>query len=183
MRKMLRAPTRTWTRLAAVTVAMAMAMALTPMTPANATPTLVACSPGTETTTFDPPLTLITQQTDVHVDGTLGPCVSTTNPNINGATFTIDGEGPASCLLANFNSTYVANWNDGPDSVITYYTNVNLKPAGVTVFVSYGEVVSGQFQGAQVVRTTVEATIDVLKCATTGVPASSGPTTLTLIAP
>jgi hypothetical protein len=75
----------------------------------------------------------------------------------------------------------VVDWNSGANSVIRYNLTVNIKPAGETVFVSEGEVVSGQFAGAQVVRTTVEATLDALKCLTVqGVMTASGPTALVI---
>jgi hypothetical protein len=172
---------RRWRMLAPLFVALLAALALSPAAPAHSAVTLVDCTAGTEMSTFNPPLTFVTQPTTVHVDGTLGPCVSTTNPNINSATITINGSGTADCLLASFNSTYVAHWNNGPNSVIRYTTTINIKPDGETVFVALGQVVSGQFEGAEVVRTTVEATVDVLACLTTGVRTISGPTTLTLI--
>jgi hypothetical protein len=148
---------------------------------ASAAVTLVACPAGTEATDFQPGLTLVPRPTTVHVEGTLGSCVSTSNPAINNATFTINGSGTASCLTASFNSTMVVDWNSGANSVIRYNLTVNIKPAGETVFVSEGEVVSGQFAGAQVVRTTIEATLDALKCLTVqGVMTASGPTALVI---
>jgi hypothetical protein len=170
-----------WRLVTAALVALVAAVVVGPAAPAHSAVTLVDCTAGTETSTFNPPLTFVTQPTTVHVDGTLGPCVSTTNPNINSATISINGSGTADCLLATFNSTYVAHWNDGPNSVIRYTTTINIKPDGETVFVALGQVVSGQFEGAEVVRTTVEATVDALACLTTGVRTISGPTTLTLI--
>jgi hypothetical protein len=145
--------------------------------------TLVACPLGTEATTFTPGLTFVPRPTSVHVEGTLGGCVSTTNPSINNATFTIDGHGTASCLLPTFDSTMVVvDWNSGANSVIRYTLTVNIKPGGETVFVSVGQVVSGQFAGAAVVRATVEATLDVAKCLTgDGVRHASGPAALALV--
>jgi hypothetical protein len=79
-------------------------------------------------------------------------------------------------------STMIVDWNSGPNSVIRYTLTVNIKPDGETVFVSVGQVVSGQFAGATVVRATAEATLDVTGCRTSdGVRHASGPAALALV--
>jgi hypothetical protein len=168
-------------KLVMVTVMIVPALVLGLANPAHSEATLVECPIGTETVNFNPGLTFVPRPTSVHVDGTLGPCVSTSNPAINNATFTINGAGTGSCLASNFDTTMVVDWNDGPNSVIRYFLTVNIKPAGETIFVSLGEVQSGQFAGALVVRATVETTVDATKCLTTGVTTASGPATLTLV--
>lgn len=143
--------------------------------------TLVSCPLGTEAVTFQPGLTYTPKPTNVHIEGTMGPCSSLSNPLISSATFTVNGSGTASCLAAQFDSTMVVDWNDGPNSVIRYNITINAKPNGESVFISEGEVVSGQFAGAQVVRTTADVTLEVTKCLTEdGLEHASGPVTLTL---
>jgi hypothetical protein len=166
--------------MAAVFLAASMSVLAAETGSANADTTLVDCSVGAEATTFTPGLTFVPQPTSVHVDGTLADCVST-DLAINSATFTINGGGTGSCLTSSFNSTMVVDWNSGANSVIRYDLTVNIKPDGETVFVSVGEVVSGQFAGARVVRATAEATLDVTKCLDGGVRNASGPATLTIV--
>lgn len=144
--------------------------------------TLVSCPLGDEAVRFQPGLTYEPEPTNVHIEGTMGPCASLSNPEIAYATFTVNGSGTASCLAAQFNSTMVVDWNDGPNSVIRYNITINAKPNGESVFISEGEVVSGQFEGAQVVRTTADVTLEVTKCLTEeGLEHASGPVTLTLV--
>ncbi|MFY1829092.1 hypothetical protein ACN47A_24450 [Myxococcus fulvus] len=58
-------------------------------------------------------------------------------------------------------------------------TQVNAKPAGETVIVLTGTVVSGRFLGATVIRTLTLLNTDVLGCFTAqGVTDVAGPVTL-----
>ncbi|TYB47502.1 hypothetical protein FXF51_57820 [Nonomuraea sp. PA05] len=141
----------------------------------------MTCPLGTQTVTWSPGLTFVSQPTSLHIEGTLATCASTASPALNNATFVINGSGTGSCLASSFpNATMVVDWNDGPGSVITYDLTVNIKPAGETVFVAVGEVDSGQFAGGDVVRSTAEVTLDLTACLTTGLTSSSGPTSLTI---
>ncbi|MCK2218205.1 hypothetical protein MF672_031100 [Actinomadura sp. ATCC 31491] len=168
--------------LAALAAAITLvAASATTALPAHGLATLVACPLGTQTVTWSPGLTYVPQPTSLHIEGILASCVSATDPALNNATFVINGSGTGSCLTSSFpNATMVVDWNDGPDSVITYDLTVNIKPAGETVFVSVGQVDSGQFAGGDVVRTTAEVTLDLAACLTTGLNSSSGPTSLTV---
>ncbi|MFF5900893.1 hypothetical protein ACFY8O_33940 [Streptomyces argenteolus] len=144
--------------------------------------TLVSCPLGTEAASFQPGLTYTPQQTNLHIEGTIGPCLSVSNPSITSATFVVNGSGTASCTSAEFDSTLVVDWDSGPNSVIDYNLTINAKPNGESVFITVGEVVAGQFAGAAVVRTTADVTLDVTKCLTAeGLEEAAGPVTLTLV--
>lgn len=71
-------------------------------------------------------------------------------------------------------STVVVDWNSGADSVIRYDITVIIKPAGETIFITEGEVVGGQFAGAQVVRATADLSADVTACPDAGRPGRAG---------
>ncbi len=170
-------------RLLALAAAVTMSVTAAPGTAtANDLTPLVSCPGGFETVTFNPGLTFIPRPNSVHVDGFLAPCVSTSNPEITSATFIVDGAGTGSCLLSDFHTTMVVDWSAGPNSVIRYDVTVNVKPAGQTVFITVGRVHSGQFAGANILRSTVELTADAAKCATQeGVQTAFGPANLTVI--
>ncbi|MCK2218204.1 hypothetical protein MF672_031095 [Actinomadura sp. ATCC 31491] len=141
----------------------------------------VTCPTGTQYSTYDPGLTYTARTTTFTAQGSLAPCVSSSHPQIVGATFTAAGTGTASCTTASFADRSVYTWNTGQQSVVEGTLAINIKPDGQTVLVRVGTVVGGLFEGATVVQTKVLPALDLLACLTPqGLTSDSGALSLTV---
>ncbi|MEU3528370.1 hypothetical protein AB0E62_31715 [Streptomyces sp. NPDC038707] len=142
----------------------------------------ITCTLGVQVTKFNPGLTFVPQQVDFTVSGTLGGCVSLTNPQIVGGTFSGAGQGVLSCTAGSSTSRNTIRWNTGQSSVVESEFVVNVKPDGTTVLVSEGSVVGGLFQGSTVVQTRALPNTDLTACAEPGgLQATSGAVTTTIL--
>ncbi|MCY0997149.1 hypothetical protein OWM54_08325 [Myxococcus sp. MISCRS1] len=139
--------------------------------------TVVLTCVGAEVTEFEPGLTNDARPTHISALGTHG-CAGLPL-NLPSAIVTTEADGILSCGLGQAVSTIHIQWSDDTVSVVSGTTLVNAKPAGETVVVLTGTVVSGRFQGATVIRTLTLLNTDVLGCFTAqGVTDVAGPVTL-----
>jgi hypothetical protein len=144
----------------------------------GATVPLLSCQ-GTETLTFQPPLTNTPTPTLVHyaidLDLCLGSGVSTGESQgsfvVTASCTTVDVLPPA------FSDTY--QWNTGASSVATYTAPVETTGNGTVIVTDTGTVTSGLDQGALANETTTLPQLNLAACAGTGVSQLTGPYTLT----
>lgn len=146
--------------------------------PAAHATTLLNCV-GTETLTFQPPLTNTSRPTQIHFAIDLDLCLA-------GGVVTGDSEGgfqvPADCTAVNllppaFTDTY--HWNTGASSAATYTAPVETTVNGSVVVTDTGTVTSGFDHGAVANETTTLPQPNVTACAAAGVAQLNGPYTLT----
>ncbi|MGW0929028.1 hypothetical protein [Streptomyces sp. NPDC002644] len=137
------------------------------------------CPLGTETTTYDPPVTLTPTTTDIDITTQLGPCV-TTDPAITTGTINTSFTAVRSCVTigsAN-NTTLKVTWNDGRSSTINVNFVVNTV-GGQVVSTGTGAVLSGPFSGDSAVIVVTGPVLNPLECLT-GVHARTGTFTMEL---
>lgn len=160
-------------RLLAVAVVLVAAAAFP--VPAQAAVTLVTCA-GQSTQTYDPPLTLSTQMTDIDANVTYSGCLG--GPVTAGAA-AVTTTAQAGCVLSGSSTvTQQVTWNSGATST-TVGDTIATRTLGQTIVVTRGTVTAGLFAGAQFVQTVVFVNPDPLACLTTGVSTVSGPLTIT----
>lgn len=169
---------RVMTLVAPVVLLLATAGALATAPAAHAALPVLSCL-GTETLTFQPPLTSTTQPTQIHYAITLTPCL------LGGVTsgesqdsFTV----PASCTTISllppaFSDTY--QWSNGTSSTVTYTASVTTLANGTDIVTDTGTVTSGLDHGAVANETTVLLQLNLAACAGTGVSQLTGPYALT----
>ncbi|AKF85456.1 hypothetical protein MFUL124B02_12900 [Myxococcus fulvus 124B02] len=145
-------------------------------TEARAETVVLACV-GAEVTEFEPGITNDAKPTHISAIGTHG-CAGLPL-NLPSAIATTEADGILGCGFGQATSTIHIQWSDDTVSIVSGTTLVNAKPAGETVVVLTGTVVSGRFLGATVVRTLTLLNTDVLGCFTAqGVTDVAGPVTL-----
>jgi hypothetical protein len=134
---------------------------------------------GTETLTFQPPLTNTPTPTQVHLAINLTLCLTggVTSGNSDG-----DFRTTASCTTVDvlppaFTDTY--QWNTRASSTVSYTAPVETVVNGSVIVTDTGNVTSGLDNGAVANETTVLPEPGLLACATTGVAQLTGPYTLT----
>lgn len=134
---------------------------------------------GTETLTFQPPLTNTPTPTQVHfaIDLTLCLTGGITSGSSDG-----NFQTTASCTTVNvlppaFTDTY--QWNTRASSTVNYTAPVETVVNGSVVVTDTGNVTSGLDNGAVANETTILPEPGLLACATTGVAQLIGPYTLT----
>lgn len=151
-------------------------------TPAHAAAVVQTCV-GTEVTSFDPPLTLVSRPTRITVSGIFPTCTDARAGTASYAeTFTI----PASCLALFDSGTATRSfaWGDPAVEPSTFVYNVtSTVVAGQIVVTSPGLITGGAFAPASALQTVTLLTPNVLQCATTGVANVTGPTLLAITQP
>ncbi|MBP5976941.1 hypothetical protein HW132_30520 [Brasilonema sp. CT11] len=145
---------------------------------------LLTCT-GPYTASYNPGLTLLEpKQTVVSFNSTPFTCLISTDPTITSATSNSGAVTiTASCTLATSPGEYEATyyWSNGNYSKVVFKETVQAKPGGQTVFISFGEVKEGQFQGAKATRNLTLFALDLLQCATpSGVTSATGTDTIEL---
>jgi hypothetical protein len=163
---------------AAVTTALLLAALATTAPAANAT-TLVTCA-GTETVTFQPPLTNTPTSTQVHFAIDLSHCLlgGVASGHSEGD-FTLTSNCTALTILPPaFTDTYT--WNTKAASTVTYTAPVETDVNGSLVVTDTGTVTSGFDTGGLANETTALPEPNLTACATTGVTQVSGTYLLTI---
>ncbi|MFI9005860.1 hypothetical protein ACIGNX_01335 [Actinosynnema sp. NPDC053489] len=127
----------------------------------------VTCTPpGSETTTYTPPLTTAPQAVTISSSTQYGPCASLSNPAITSGTrsrTTSDPEQTCLDLLDTGSSTYTITWNTGQTTTIS--ANRTATVVGAALVITFtGTVTSGLFTGSTVVQTNTGPSADVLLC-------------------
>jgi hypothetical protein len=148
------------------------------MAPAAHASSLLSCT-GTETLTFQPPLTDNPAPTQVHFAIDLDHCLGggvTTGGSAGGFQTT------TSCTVLQilppaFTDTYL--WNTRASSAATYIAPVQTVVNGSLIVTDTGTVTSGFDNGALANETTTLPEPNLLLCATTGVAQLTGPYALT----
>jgi len=174
----------TWRRASRFTGVVTCAMLLTGVMagisaqPAHAA-SLLLCE-GTETATFNPPLTNTPTLTTVSVTEDLDYCPL-------GGVVTGDASGAfqvtASCTtetLAPVTVTY--SWNTGQSSTVSYTeSSITRLADGSDLVVAVGTVTAGLDQGEAAENEIVEPVLDLTACSGSGVAQVTGPETLTFV--
>ncbi|UVS79614.1 hypothetical protein [Actinokineospora sp. UTMC 2448] len=141
---------------------------------------LVQTCVGTEVTSFDPPLTLVSWPTEITVSGLFPTCTHATARTASYAeTFTIN----ASCLVLGDSGTATRSfvWGDPAVAPSTFVYNVTSSAVGGQIVVtSSGLITDGTFAPAGAVQTVTLLTPNTLQCATTGIATVTGPTTVNI---
>ncbi len=130
--------------------------------PAHAIDT-ITCT-GSQTTTYNPPITNQSAAVTFSANTTFGPCVSTV-PGINGGSQNISGQIHRSCatLLESYPLTVITNWNNGQSS--TAETNVTVNLVGALYTVSFtGTITDGPFNGRAFVQQLTAPALDITLC-------------------
>lgn len=140
----------------------------------------VICPVGSQTATYNPPLTNQTQNIVANIQGSVGQCIGA-QPIISG-TYQLTVPFPTSCnnigTFPPYSITY--NWNTGQSTQVNYtFTSLNLIN-GEFILTSTGTVVAGLFQGRTVQSNVVLLQTDLAACSNQGVPTLAGPQTLTI---
>lgn len=169
-----------WRRMTAALAAVLASGAL--VAPAQAAGVEQTCL-GTEVTSFDPPLTLVSRPTRITVSGIFTAC---TDPaaftGSYAETFTI----AASCLVLFDSGTATRSfvWGDPAVAPSTFDYNVTTSSvAGQVITTSSGLISAGTYAPGSALQTVTLLTPNLLQCATTGVTTVTGPTTLTVSGP
>ncbi|WP_447002456.1 hypothetical protein ACRAKI_22325 [Saccharothrix isguenensis] len=116
--------------------------------PAQAATTLVTCV-GQSTQTYNPPLTLSMQMTDIDADVTYSGC---TGGPVTAGTAAVTTTAQASCVLSGPSTvTQQIIWNSGATSTTTGDT-IATRALGQTIVATRGTVTTGLFAGARFVR-------------------------------
>ncbi|WP_156910404.1 hypothetical protein [Nocardia mangyaensis] len=126
---------------------------------------LTCVPPSSETVTYNPALTSTPQATTVDVATVLGPCTSTSRPDITSGSRNVTVQLTRSCLelLDSGPTNFTLTWNTGETSTISANRASNIAGAVITV-THTGVVTSGVFTGDTVLLQTVGAATDILTC-------------------
>jgi hypothetical protein len=152
--------------------------------PAAGAATVLTC-PGTETSTFSPPLTDTPTPTSITISHHYGPCVNAADPlelRTGTASVTIPS-GAATCtsLLFTTHMSRVIHWSTGTTSTFELTANASFLPGGVIQIVEDGSITAGEFAGDTVLSTvTVAAPNFLVDCAGAGVSQFTGVATMTI---
>ncbi|MCP6762405.1 MAG: hypothetical protein NHB32_27470 [Fischerella sp. CENA71] len=143
---------------------------------------VTTCPSGTETVTYNPPLTNQVKNTTVTIQGSVGGCINA--QGITSGTYNLSFTAPTSCDNIGVFPTYEVTYNWDPTnqtSLVRYTTTESNVIGGQTILISYGTVLNGVFQNRAVTRTIVLATTDINACSTQGLSFIAGPQTLTIL--
>lgn len=171
-------PARRTPRRATVAAAVAACLLLgTVVAPTAHASTLLSCT-GTETLSFQPPLTNTTTPTQIHYAIHLTFCLGGVTSGESVGDFQI----PANCTTVSilppaFTDTY--QWNTKASSSVNYTAPVQTLVNGTIVVTDTGTVTSGFDNGAVANETTILPEPGLLACATAGVSQLTGPYALT----
>lgn len=154
------------------------ATAAAAIAPAAHASSLLSCE-GTETVTFQPPLTNTPALTQVHfaIDLDYCPAGGVTTGESHGDFPVTTSCTTLALLPPSFTDTY--HWNTGASSTVTYTAPVETVVNATLIVTDTGTVTSGFDQGAAANETTPLPQPAPLACATTGVTQLRGPYTLT----
>lgn len=134
---------------------------------------------GSIVATYDPPLGVALQETDVRVTEDF----TCQHPAIVSGESTSNYRQQASCLFPSLEDTIPApatvtyTWDTGDgtlSSTITYTTTVVTHPAGLTVVFAVGDVIDGYREGGDAAVTVVRTNIDVPACLVSNVEKDQG---------
>lgn len=138
--------------------------------------TVISCL-GTETTSYDPPLTLEPKPTNFHAEGNYFLCLG----GPTSAKGVDDGHAPsASCVSVSMpQATQVVKYNTGQTDVIHYDTAVTTRVGGFNIVTLTGTVISGPHQDSAAVKTVQLTPIpEPAGCVTNGLETVTGTTQL-----
>ena len=141
--------------------------------------TLFTCV-GTETTRYDPPLTLTNKPTDIHADANYVLCLG----GPGSATGEVDGISPsASCVaISTPVVTEVVKFSTNQTDVIVYTTAAAARVGGFNIVTLTGTVTSGPHQGKTAVKTVQLTPIpEPTACLGDGLDLATGITQLEII--
>lgn len=138
----------------------------------------VVCA-GTSHGMYDPPLTLVSRRTRVHVEA--GYTCTTASGMSVPARAVLDGVSPAASCLAQSSShpTETVRYADGTRSVVVYDDAAAVRLTGVLVTALSGRVTKGSGKGLSVRRTTPALSGQLpTECLASGLRGASGSTLL-----
>ncbi|TKC86767.1 hypothetical protein FAZ69_19125 [Trinickia terrae] len=147
----------------------------------------VVCS-GTETGTFNPPLTNTQQNLQITVSASYSPCLVTGVSGITSASVNNQFVRDYACqtLLGGGPGTRVFIWSNGQSSTFSYTATTN-SVGGNVVSTLTGNISAGLFQGQSAVvvvtLTSISQADFLTACAGSGITSVSGPTELTILPP
>jgi hypothetical protein len=136
---------------------------------------------GTEVTSYNPPLTLISRPVTITVNGLYPNC--TDSAAFNGSyseTFTLT----VSCLvlLDSGSPTRTFLWGNGQTSTFLYNVTAN-EVGGQLVVTNSGVITGGRYAPASAQQIITLVTPNIAQCATSGIANVTGPTTLIIYRP
>ncbi|RYZ35754.1 MAG: hypothetical protein EOO71_34315 [Myxococcaceae bacterium] len=151
------------------------------LAPAAKAETVILACAGQEKTDYSPGLTYTPRQVSFTGQSDLSCPLLT--PAVRTATIKTVGSSMQSCTpaLTSATSQITINWGDGTTSIAKGTTALSTKPAGESVITLTGNVLSGRFMGAGIVRTLTLLAPDITLCNTTGVTHVEGPSTLVVV--
>lgn len=154
--------------------------ALAPAAPAAAAPGDLLCT-ATSVITYSPGLTLTPSPQLVTWDVKYSGCTSTTGAAVSGGGRQGHVTNTRGCLAlpASISGTRTITWDDNTTSTVDS-TGQATDVAGQTVYTITGTVTAGRFLGDTFTEIIVQASLDPIACATTGVKSQTGVGTLTL---
>jgi hypothetical protein len=132
---------------------------------------------GTETISFDPPLTDTPRPTRVSFTENFDRCLLGGVSAGSGSGESSETTGGTAVSVPTATATY--HWNTGRCSTVTWSANVVTKLNGTIVVTAYGTVADGLFRWATVQSEVVLPQPDLLAAMGKGVSSVSGPDTLT----
>lgn len=144
----------------------------------------VTCA-GTQTSTYNPGLQLLTTQTVTATVAThYGTCVSAADPAIHSASPTlVQRQATLSCVAllssAPAPGTVTYTWDNGRTSTFQY-TNSLTQAAGLLTVTATGSIVSGEFAGASAVAVAEDVALPTDCLAPGGLTSQTGAITLTI---
>lgn len=167
--------------LAASCLAVLLAVALSVAAPqAQARPELLVCN-GTQTASYDPPITNVSQGTTADITESYSPCHTPSDPALTNGDGSFSSHETASCTSLDESvdiATY--DWNNGVSSTVLFAdTTVARLADGTTDVTSFGIVVDGFGAGSAAAREVILPQPDVTACDGTGVVQENGTATLT----
>lgn len=167
---------------AAAVIAVGAGLGLAAPGSASAQDALIACASGNQVQRYSPGLTFAPRDVTIKISGSVGNCADPTNPDRAFATFEGTGSGIASCTVGALPTTVTYKWSDGKTSRIFFQAGVDAKPAGESVVVVNGVVISGEYEGHQAVKHIVLTNVNVTACATNdGLDEAGGSTDLIIL--
>jgi hypothetical protein len=144
----------------------------------------VVCT-GLDQTTFSPPLTNTSQSVQLSVAVSYTNCVTTDGSGITSGSAQEQPVVTASCLqpLAQNPEALVIHWSNGQTSTF-YNTSTLTRANGELAVLRTGTISAGRYVGQTAIELSVITNLSqqdfLTQCASGGVPAISGPTTLTI---
>ncbi|MGW0519352.1 hypothetical protein [Crossiella sp. NPDC003009] len=161
-------------------VALAGVLGVLAAAPAQALPRLgVSQCLGTQTITFDPPLTLTPRPTTIRFVEDFGTCLLDGVGSARGSGESTETTSAVAVTIPTAEATY--HWNTGRGSTVHWARNVVAKVNGSIVVTAFGTVTDGLFRGALAQSVVVLPELDLTAALGEGVSRVSGLDTLTLL--